>query len=488
MKKNYLFTCCAVLAIAILVISGFNKKEWQPLFDGKTLKGWKAGENPSSFRVEDGMIVCEGPRAHLFFEGNGKNQIFRNFELKADVKTADGANSGIYFHTEFQQEGWPSKGYEVQVYNSDKGRERRKTGSLYAVRDVYKSLAKDNEWFNLHVIVRGNNVVVHVDGKKVVDYNQSDNPARESSFAGRLLKEGTFALQCHDPQSKVYYKNILVKRLPDKQEVKPTKTYFTQEKQRKVDLLINKGYPLIDFHVHLKGGLTLDQVLQKSYATGIYCGISPNCGIGFEIDTNEKLEAYYAANQNVPIFLAMQAEGREWVNIFKKESIAKYDYVFTDAMTFTNNNGKRMRLWINEEVEVGDPQDFMDMYVDRIVNVLNNEKIDIYVNATFLPEEIENRYNELWTESRMQKVVDALASNGIALEISDRYKIPNAAMVRMAKAKGVKFTFGTNNVDGDHYADLDYCIQMIEECGIQPSDMFMPKPDGSKPIQIKGVM
>jgi hypothetical protein len=253
-------------------------------------------------------------------------------------------------------------------------------------------------------------------------------------------------------------------------------------------MLINKGYPLIDYHVHLKGGLTLEQVLEKSRKTGIYCGIAPNCGVGFEIDTNEKLEEYYSTNQNMPVFLSMQAEGREWVDIFKKESIAKFDYVFTDAMTFTNDNGKRMRLWINEEVEVGDPQSFMDMYVNRIENVLDNEKVDIYVNPIFLPQEISAQYDKLWTEERMQKVTDALARNDIALEINDRYRIPHAPFIKMAKAKGVKFAFGTNNVDGGQYADLDYCLEMIEECGIVPSDMFMPRPDGKKPIQVKGVL
>jgi hypothetical protein len=470
------------IAIVIIMIAntGCKQDEWQPLFDGSTLNGWVASENPSSFWVEDGQIVCQGPRAHLFYEGS-----FKNFEFKADVRTIDGANSGIYFHTVFQDQGWPDKGYEVQVENSTRSRERRKSGSLYAVRDIYKTLAKDDEWFNMHIIVRGNHVIVNLNGQKVVDYHQPENPSRTKSFAGRLLSEGTFALQCHDPESRVYFRNLMVKKLPDDLQAEPQKNYFSPEKQANVDMLINRGFPMIDYHVHLKGGLTLEQVLEKSRATGVYCGIAPNCGIGFEIDTNEKLEQYYNENKNMPVFLAMQAEGREWVDIFKKESIAKFDYVFTDAMTFTNDKGKRMRLWINEEVEVGHPQNFMDMYVNRIVNVLDNEKIDIYVNPIFLPEEIRDQFENLWTEVRMQKVVDALVRNNIALEINDRYRIPHAPFIRLAKEKGVKFAFGTNNVDGEQYADLDYCIQMIEECGIVPGDMFMPRPDGNKPIQVK---
>src|SRR5215207_9703096 len=107
---------------------------WIPLFDGKTLNGWRASENPATFRVENGEIVVHGPRAHLFYDGPVRNHEFTDFELKADVLTKPGANSGIFIRTTFQPTGFPSKGYEVQVNNSQS--DWRRTGSLYAVRDV----------------------------------------------------------------------------------------------------------------------------------------------------------------------------------------------------------------------------------------------------------------------------------------------------------------------------------------------------------------
>ena len=132
-----------------------------------------------------------------------------------------------------------------------------------------------------------------------------------------------------------------------------------------------------------------------------------------------------------------------------KETIAKFDYVFTDAMTWTNDNGKRMRLWIKDELEVGDPQHFMDQLVDRIEKILKNEPIDIYVNPTYLPDEINTRYDELWTPERMERVIKALVESGIALEINARRQIPSAGFIKRAKAAGRKFTFGTNNGGAD---------------------------------------
>jgi hypothetical protein len=126
---------------------------WISLFDGKTLDGWKASENPKTFRVEDGRIVVDGPRAHLYYVGPVQNASFTNFEWKADVMTRPKANSGMYFHTEYQETGWPSKGYEVQVNNTHP--DPRKTGSLYAIQDVLEAPAKDGEWFTQHITVQG---------------------------------------------------------------------------------------------------------------------------------------------------------------------------------------------------------------------------------------------------------------------------------------------------------------------------------------------
>jgi len=173
-------------------------------------------------------------------------------------------------------------------------------------------------------------------------------------------------------------------------------------------------------------------------------------------------------------WLAMQAEGREWLDMFSEEVIAQFDYVFTDAMTWTNNNNKRMRLWIEEETEVGDPQDFMDQLVDRTVGILENEPIDIFVNPTYLPEEINDRYDELWTEERMDRVITALVENQVALEINNRYMIPSPAFIKRAKEAGVKFTFGTNNGGKDDLGRMEYAIEMIEECGLTGNDIWMP--------------
>jgi Domain of Unknown Function (DUF1080) len=200
------------LLVAVTSVAPLAQTDgWVSLFDGKTLDGWKASENPSTFTVADGAIVVAGERSHLYYVGPVNNHVFTNFEWKADVMTTPGSNSGMYFHTEFQEGGWPSKGYEVQVNNSHT--DWRRTGGLYAIMDVKEPPAKDGAWFTQHITVTGKRVVIKVNGKVTADYTEPDNVERPADMAGRKLGSGTFALQGHDPKSRVLYKNIMVKVL-----------------------------------------------------------------------------------------------------------------------------------------------------------------------------------------------------------------------------------------------------------------------------------
>lgn len=204
----------ALLALALLGCSkGGVKPEggWVTLFDGRTLDGWKASENPASVRLEDGKIVTNGPRAHLFYVGPVKNADFKDFELKLEVMTKANSNAGVYFHTAWQETGWPNKGFEAQV-NNTYAKDPKKTGGLYAVQDVMEAPAKDDEWFEYHIVVSGRRVQLKVNGKTTADWTEPDGWSLKGA-PGRKLSSGTFALQAHDPGSTVYFRNIRVKPL-----------------------------------------------------------------------------------------------------------------------------------------------------------------------------------------------------------------------------------------------------------------------------------
>lgn len=215
MKMRTVWALLTVLLVLPITMTAAGKKKngkdgWVTIFDGKTFKGWKASENSDSWKIEDGAFVCHGPRSHLFY--TGAKEPFVNFEFKAEVMTTPGSNAGIYFHTRYQQDGWPKYGYEAQV-NITHG-DPKKTGSLYGVVDVSDPPAKDNEWWTQHIIVQGKRIIIKINDTVVVDYTEPKDKKPASDGFERLLNKGTFAFQAHDPKSKVYFRNVQVKRLP----------------------------------------------------------------------------------------------------------------------------------------------------------------------------------------------------------------------------------------------------------------------------------
>jgi hypothetical protein len=465
---------------------------WVELFDGHSLEGWRPSENKASWKVVNGQLAANGPRSHLFYNGAVKGANFRNFELEVDVMARPGCNSGVYFHTAYQETDFPQKGFEIQIANTAGGdngyMERKKTGSLYGLRNVYKQLIADDQWFKIRALVRGKSVQIWLDGTMVVDYVEPTPPVIPDGMEKqRFLDRGTFALQCHNDGSHAFFKSIKVRPLPD--DTATPAGMAAPVVDNVFRQIINVGrhnIPMVDYHVHLKEGLTMEAALAKSRRDGIGYGIAINIGKGFPVEDDAGLRAFLASMKGQPAFVAMQAEGREWVQMVSRETVAGFDYIFTDSMTWTDNRGKRMRLWLPDEVgAIPDAQEFMATLVERTVGILEKEPIDIYVNPTFLPDVLAKDYDKLWTEERMKKVVDAAKRNGVAIEINNRYKLPSVAFIRMAKAAGCKFTFGTNNTSPADLGRCEYGLSMVDECKLVWQDFFVPGAWGPKAVDRK---
>jgi hypothetical protein len=311
-----------------------------------------------------------------------------------------------------------------------------------------------------------------------------DGPERE-----RFLDHGTFALQCHNDGSRAFFRSVRVRPLPDDITTPGETAPVVDAIYREIINIGRHNVPMVDYHVHLKNGLTLEGACQKSRRDGIEYGVAVNAGILSEVKDDAGLEKWVASMQHQPVFVAMQAEGREWTRTFSRPTIGLFDYVFSDSMTWTDNHGRRMRLWIPEEVGViENVQEFMDTLVDRTLGILEHEPIDIYANPTYLPVQIAKDYDTLWTEERMRKVVDAAARNQVAIELNNRYHIPSPTFVRMAQSAGCKFSFGSNNAGASDLGRCEYGLQMLQECKLGWQDFFVPGAWASRAVDRKGAV
>ena len=429
--------------------------------------------------TQDGLLL-KNPSSSITSQFN-----IRNFELTAKLKTTPGAEGILVFAA--TDAASTADGYEIKINNSDyRVGNLQKTGSLARIRNNFVRTAVDDQWFTLGVNVEGNHIKVLVNDKTISEYDEPMNVVRANDISRRILSEGRIVIRRSNGTGEIMCGGITLKSLNDP---KPDEAcqISPDSLMKVVDQLNDQEFPLIDFHTHLKGGLTMDQAVKHAQFIGCNYGVAANCGLKFPVTNDSTLNAYYNAIKKEPVFKAMQCEGREWVTLFSPKVIAQFDYIFTDAMTWTDLKGRRMRLWIPEETFVDNEDRFMDMLVGKIEAELSKEPVDIHANPTFLPAKLAPDYDRLWTPERMDRVIKVLKENDVALEINARFKLPSITFIKRAREAGVKFSFGTNNGSNNDLGRLEYCLKAMKEAGITKNDMFIPRPSNDKKVMKSGL-
>lgn len=247
-------------------------------------------------------------------------------------------------------------------------------------------------------------------------------------------------------------------------------------------------FPLVDYHVHLNS-MTLDQVVAASQARGVKYGILEHAGTKENVypivlSNDKELQDWIAKLEGRGVYKGVQAEFIDWMPCFSKQVFAQLDYVLTDAMTARDADGKRHKMFAGGYDPGNDAEAFMKTYIDWYVEIIEREPLDIFSHPTWLPRNFNADFDKLWTPERMKTVVDALKRTGTACEIDCGMKLPRMPFLRMAKEEGVKFSFGSNS-QGQAVNSLDFCIENAKTLGLTAKDMFVPAPNGRKPIQVR---
>jgi len=409
------------------------------------------------------------------------NGEYKNFLMKGQAYTEKNAEASLLFHTNGES------GYEVVFHNGSIDGSR-KTGSLSAIRNLYRSLAEDEKWFDFQIAVRGKNIAIQINETDVVCYTEPSNPYRTSEHTQQLLGQGNILLK--GIKGTTQFRNLSITPLDENARNENDTLPAMDEQTDAIIRLQQQNFPVIDYHVHLKGGLTKEMAHGMSMNYGINYGVAPNAGeggVGRMLADDQEVYAYHEEVKSLPFLCGVQGEGRKWTATFSQEALGIFDYLFTDAMTIMDHKNRNSRIYRPEEVHYDgvNKEQYMEQIVEQTVKILTNEPADIFANPTYIPEDMQPDYEKYWTNERINRVLDVLQKHDIALEINPRYKIPSLKIIRMAKERGLKFTFGTNNVDAN-FGKLEYCIEAIEQCGITAEDIWFPSMSkrGTRPVII----
>ena len=399
------------------------------------------------------------------YDGDIGKGDFKNFSFKAHITHSEGAKAALWFHSDATL----TKGYSILIGSPVD--DHRQSGSLASVRNLYKPVPSS---FDLEVRVEGKRIMVMINGWRVVDYLEPSAPFRTAANAGQLLSNGVIGFRVESGTLSVA--NADITPLADNLPNYPDGREPIDERDDALIRLQQRNFPVIDYHIHWPRVLGLNAALERSFADGFEFGIAANCGVGFSTTNDAQIRALFENDFTLPpLFYAMQGEGREWPQVFSKESREMFDYVFTDALTFDDHKGRRTQLWITNTIFMDIPeQEYMDMIMDRTLKIINEEPIDFLASPTRLSAVMMADYDKYWTDARVAQLIKALKDNNVAMEINAVTKVPSARIINAAKAAGIKFTLGTNNAGLGELDRLEYSLRMVEECGLTIDDMWFP--------------
>lgn len=415
-QKNKFFAFFLIISLIGTTLKA-QTDGWIELINGKDFTGWRASENQGTWTVVDGMFQNVGKRSHLWYEGEHLKDGFKNFEIEVQVKTFKLANSGIYFHTEYQETNWPNKGFEIQVNNSHVGEgdyiEIKRMASLYGTRNVYKSFAKDDKWMTVRARVESNRVQIWCDGMKTVDYIQPEVTAQ----GVKRLSKGTFCLQGHDILSKSQYRSFKVRRLPDdaKSSIEAPQFGAWYDSLRAMQ---GRQFGFIDLNPKVK--LSATALANYVYATGINASLVKTPATVSEFSTGK----------NLPLFFGIKVTSSNLGNL--KESNA--DYVIGESTDLASAKALLKSGKINVWSDKG-----------KVLNAQNADELLGLANQ-----------------------------NSVAIEIDNISQTPSVEVLKIAKAKGLKFTF-SGMIPLSAIEKSQYVFEAAKAANLNYKDLYIPK-------------
>ncbi len=206
MKRIYLLSMCLFCALTM------QAQNWEYIFNGKNLKGWKRLNGKAEYKVIDGAIVgiskSGTPNTFLATQKN-----YDNFILEFDFKIDEGLNSGVQLRSESKKDYQNGRvhGYQFEIDPS----ERAWSGGIYdeARRNwLYpltqnpsaKTAFKNKEWNKARIEAIGNSIATWINGIPCANIWDGMTPS------------GFIALQVHaianatDEGKTVRWKNIRI--------------------------------------------------------------------------------------------------------------------------------------------------------------------------------------------------------------------------------------------------------------------------------------
>lgn len=205
---------CAVMLILLAAGSALGQRprvlgpEWQRLFNGKDLSGWKEIGH-EKWVVEDGAIYGEGVTDEYGYLATEKT--YKSFHLALRFKCEASGNSGVYLHTAFEPgTAKVTQGRQIEIDRAVGNH----TGGIYGDGKGWivwpaperETVIRSDDWNEMLIKVEGNRYITYLNGVQMIDF----------TYPAPGATEGVIAFQLHSGGAgRMRFKDIWIRDLPD---------------------------------------------------------------------------------------------------------------------------------------------------------------------------------------------------------------------------------------------------------------------------------
>jgi histidinol phosphatase-like PHP family hydrolase len=242
-----------------------------------------------------------------------------------------------------------------------------------------------------------------------------------------------------------------------------------------------------DLHVHTSmsdGSLSLDEVVEIAAERGVTIGIADHISTRNQkrfVASVEAFRAYVEALEGAPVL-----RGGEfcWCDPLHDELppqlLERLDYTLGSNHGFALPDGSLASPWwktVPEEWQ-GKEQELMELMVLNLCDLATNMGVDIVAHPTLTPPallSLEADVHAWWTEDREDRFIEATLRGGVAIEISNRYRLPHDRLLRKAREAGATFSLGSDGHTASQVARLGWAVEAAKRAGIERADLFVPE-------------
>ena len=243
----------------------------------------------------------------------------------------------------------------------------------------------------------------------------------------------------------------------------------------------------MDLHCHTDmsdGDLPLAEVVARAGELGVQMGIADHVSsrnVERFVSSEPRVRAYLDALDGAPVFRSGEfCWCDEMWKELPDEVMERFDYRVGSNHGFYLPDGTMGSPWWQELPEPwsGRPQEVMDVMVANLCDMVATMPIHIAAHSTLTPPalfDIEGDVDAWWTAEREDRYVDALAASGVALEISNRYRLPHDRLLGKALQAGVRFSLGSDGHTRAQVAQLGWAAETARRVGITDRELFVPE-------------